>query len=560
MIIRSLFARLAFIVNKKGLSDFNAGMRAAKKSMIGLAAMVAGGTVVLGAFIKEGAKLEQIKVAFRTMLGSASLAKETLDNLFQFARRTPFEIQGVLGTARILMGMGSSASQLLPQLKMVGDVASGLAVPLEQIALSFGKVQAAGYLTGYELQNLRRAGVPLVKELSKIMGKNREEVQHLVRIRKVSFQLFEQAFKNMTEAGGVFNNLMFEQSKTLLGIFVNVKDYLKEIIMFTGELLLPVTKKIAKSVLDWLKVNQKMLQQRVGKFLVTIVKILSSLLGIIWEITRSFYILAEAVGGTERILKLMLFTMSALIGLGFAQAIGLITSGIYQFLTATKVTAVLLAGLPALASLWGIAVLIVLDSLYRYLTGWKGKTLAGWFDEKFLGGKLKKKFENLKEDLLEIKDIIYGVSLIIAGLFAHDFGKGGMFREGLGILKGLKEKRQGKQFDKLMKGEIGFSDYRFQRGFSMYEPKEEKGSFFKDFFRGMYTPVEKLVKSFDYSNEMLGFASFIGDKISGGNVNNNTPITINQTLNGVTRDDAGVIADRTSQALKEIIDYHNIVF
>ena len=111
--IRSLFARLAFVVDNRKLQDFHRGINIAKKSMIALSAGVATGTFVVGKFVKEAAKLEQIKIAFTTMLGSADLAKETLDGLFKFARRTPFEIFGVLGTARILMGMGSSAKQLL---------------------------------------------------------------------------------------------------------------------------------------------------------------------------------------------------------------------------------------------------------------------------------------------------------------------------------------------------------------------------------------------------------------------------------------------------------------
>ena len=445
MIIRSLFARLAFMADTRKLKDFNLGLKRVKQSMIGLAALWGVGTVALGGFIREAAKLEQIKVAFKTMLGSAGLAKETLAELFEFARVTPFEIPGVLGTARILLGMGSAARDLRPQLKMIGDIAAGLSVPLEQIAMSFGKVQAAGYLTGYELQNLRRAGVPLVKELSAILGKDREAVQHMVRTRKVSFDLFQQAFKNMTEAGGVFHNLMFEQAKTLLGIISNIKDAIRITAMEAGEILLPTVKKFTQGILLWLEANKKIIRLRIGNFLKILGKYLAEITGFLFEVVRGFYLFAEALGGTEKVLKILLVTMTGLIMLGFASAIGYITIGLYKLAAAAIAGQVAFTAWPLVIGLAFGFLYLAIDDLYRYLTGWKGKTVAGWFDEKFLGGNLKKKFNDFKGELIDIKDLVHGLGLLIAGLFTGDFGEGGMFRRGLAVLDKIslreKEKR-----------------------------------------------------------------------------------------------------------------------
>jgi len=533
------------------------------------------GTIALGGFIREAAKLEQIKVAFKTMLGSAGLAKETLAELFEFARVTPFEIPGVLGTARILLGMGSAAKELRPQLKMIGDIAAGLSVPLEQIAMSFGKVQAAGYLTGYELQNLRRAGVPLVRELSAILGKGREAVQHMVRTRKVSFDLFQQAFKNMTEAGGVFHNLMFEQAKTLLGIISNIKDAIRITAMEAGEILLPTVKKFTQGILLWLEANKKIIRLRIGNFLKILGKYLAEITGFLFEVVRGFYLFAEALGGTEKVLKILLVTMTGIIMLGFASAIGYITAGLYKLAAAALAGQLSFSAWPLVIGLAFGFLFLAIDDLYRYLTGWKGKTLIGWFDKKFLGGNLKSKFNDLKDDLIEIKNITHGVALVIGGLLSRDFGKGGMFREGLAMLKDVKSQKA--SFGKLMKGKISYSDYE-QKGQGFSVSTKGEGGFFKNVLGGLFgdltKPLTEPLKTWkkeiprmkETTEKVIYAPSNLINAIEAGakrqmvtepaqkwkQMLSPVTVTINQTLNNVTEEDAKAIATMTGQELYQI--------
>ena len=583
MIIRSLFARLAFLVNNKGLKDWHKGIKAAKRSMMALAAVTTAGTLVIGGFLREAAKLEQIEVAFKTMLGGAQLAKETLAELFEFARVTPFEIPGVLGTARILLGMGSTAKELRPQLKMVGDVAAGLSVPLEQIALSFGKVQAAGYLTGYELQNLRRAGVPLVRELSKITGKEREEVQHLVRTRKISFDLFQQAFENMTEAGGTFHNLMFEQAKTLLGIISNVKDAIRIVAMETGKILLPRAKEFMRVIMIWLETNKEILKLRIGKFLKVIGLYLSKIGHIIWEIIRSAYWLAESLGGVEKVLKAILFGMTAIIGLGFAQALGYITISVIK-LIASLTTLGLVGGLtPILIGTAIVALGIILDDLYRYLSGKKGKAITKWFDESFFSGKIKSGFESFKNWIEEIKLSFIGLKMTLqehaellknlwgmwSGLATLNFSKfKSHFKNILNMGKEkIKEKFTPQYFMETIKGiPAGMAQTvrnigAVGEGLNLVPNIPKATQAWKDAFPDMKDRFK------DFLNFPSDVDRYIGQSIRDTKTNRMwaeklrpISIKINQALNNVTREDSNYIAEKTSKAIKEIVDYHNIVF
>lgn len=148
-----------------------------KKSYSGLqSVMTAVGTAGVAAFgglsllsagiVKAGADFEQTQIAFETMLGSAELAKQTLQELSQFAATTPFELTQLEEASKRLLAYGLSAEELLPTLRMLGDISAGVGMDkLPQLILAFGQVRAATKLTGMELRQFSEAGVPLLGAL-----------------------------------------------------------------------------------------------------------------------------------------------------------------------------------------------------------------------------------------------------------------------------------------------------------------------------------------------------------------------------------------------------------
>ena len=80
-----------------------AASAAGKLSNLGLAAgtalvagLVAGGAEIL----RFSAKMEQAKIGFTTLLGSADKAAAHLRELNTFANETPFEVEGLINTSR----------------------------------------------------------------------------------------------------------------------------------------------------------------------------------------------------------------------------------------------------------------------------------------------------------------------------------------------------------------------------------------------------------------------------------------------------------------------------
>lgn len=202
------------------------------------------------AAIKTAADFEQTQIAFTSMLGSAEKAKTLLKDLTDFGAKTPFQLSEVEQGAKQLLAMGAATENIIPELRMLGDVSAGLGVPMERLILNFGQVRLQGKLTGRELRDFAVAGVPLIDELADSLGVAKDEVANLVSEGKVGFEDVRVAFQNMTSEGGIFHNLMQDQSETTAGKFSNLKDETEKLARAIGLELLPFAETMIEKTKD----------------------------------------------------------------------------------------------------------------------------------------------------------------------------------------------------------------------------------------------------------------------------------------------------------------------
>ena len=173
--------------------------------------------------------LEQAKNAFTTMLWSSKQAETMLQNLSDFAAKTPFELPEVRQNAKQLLAMGVSAENVIPTLKALGDVASWTGADMSRLAMNYGQVITQGKLTSRELKDFLVNGVPLLDELAKNAGKSKEEIQNMISSGQISANDVTKAFETMTSEGGKFADMMATQSSTLSGQWSNFQDQLSQI-------------------------------------------------------------------------------------------------------------------------------------------------------------------------------------------------------------------------------------------------------------------------------------------------------------------------------------------
>lgn len=116
--------------------------------------------------IDVASDMQQAKVGFTTMLGSADMATKTLKELSDFAKKTPFTFPSIVEASQRLLAYNVEAKDLIPTLTTLGNIASGVGMEkMPQLILAFGQVKAATRLTGMELRQFSEAGVPLLQAL-----------------------------------------------------------------------------------------------------------------------------------------------------------------------------------------------------------------------------------------------------------------------------------------------------------------------------------------------------------------------------------------------------------
>lgn len=170
--------------------------------------------------------MQQLQVALSTILQDEGRAKELIGEITQFAARTPFNLDDVASGAKQLLAYGSSAENVVEELSMLGDVASGLQIPIGQLIYLYGTLRTQGRAMTVDIRQFAGRGIPIYEELAKVLGVSKDQVGELVKEGKVGFKEVEQAFKNMTSEGGKFNDLMENSAGTWPQRISNMQDKL----------------------------------------------------------------------------------------------------------------------------------------------------------------------------------------------------------------------------------------------------------------------------------------------------------------------------------------------
>jgi tape measure domain-containing protein len=194
-----------------------------------LAIGILGGGAALGAFavkaIMASDEMERTKNAFTALLGSSKAAEVFYDQLKEFAKSTPFELEQLQGYAQQLVAVGVNSKQIVPDLKAAGDMVSALGgdpAKLGVLVDNMARVQSAGHVTGRALMEMSNAGIPIRSILEKAFHMTPDVLAKAVSGGKITADQFTKAFQKGTE--GRFGGLMAKQMDTITGILSNLQD------------------------------------------------------------------------------------------------------------------------------------------------------------------------------------------------------------------------------------------------------------------------------------------------------------------------------------------------
>lgn len=194
------------------------------------AAATAAAAAVIGfakAGIEGAASMEQARISFEVMTGSASTAAAMIDELRGLAAESPLNFADIQQAAKVLLAMGEDSRLVVDDIEMLGHVASGSGQNLVELAQVFGQVMQAGRLTGNELRQFNERGIPLLTTLADQMGVSKQAIRDMVEEGAIGSADVVKAFQKMTGEGGIFANMMGRQADTLSGQWEKFKENLQ---------------------------------------------------------------------------------------------------------------------------------------------------------------------------------------------------------------------------------------------------------------------------------------------------------------------------------------------
>lgn len=244
------------ITGSKGFNNSLGLLGGSLGSLGGLAAGAAAGFAAMklkdyGQYaLQTAASFEQLAISFRVMTGSAQTGQELTDAIIKLGAETPMTAQQLSKAAQLLLSFGESAENIIPDLKLLGDITGGEVNRFNMLALAFAQVGANGKLMGQDLLQMVNAGFNPLQIISQKTGKSMGELRKEMEEGRISFQMVAQAMKDAASEGGRYFGLMEQQSQSLNGRLSTLGDTWEQVSKNIGDFFLPMAKAAVNSLIS----------------------------------------------------------------------------------------------------------------------------------------------------------------------------------------------------------------------------------------------------------------------------------------------------------------------
>lgn len=184
----------------------------------------------LRAVVDIGGELENQKIAMASILQDEGKATTIFNQIKKLAIASPFGIMDLNQYAKQLSAYSIPYNELYDTMKRLADISAGVGVDMGRIILAYGQIKAAKFLKGTELRQLTEANIPMVDKLaerfSKLEGRivSAGEVLDMISKKKVTFEDVKDVLWELTDDGGMFNNMQEVLSESVKSKWKNLAD------------------------------------------------------------------------------------------------------------------------------------------------------------------------------------------------------------------------------------------------------------------------------------------------------------------------------------------------
>ena len=190
-------------------------------------------------------------VGFTTMLGSGEAAQSMLNDLRDFAAKTPFQFEDLTKAASRMIAMGTAAEDVIPTLTAVGEAAAGLGLGsagVDRITRALGQMGAKGKIGGDDLRQWSEAGVPALRYLAEAAGVTTAEMSKMIEKGIIPA---EEGVKVLVQSMSAdFGGLMAEQADTAIGALSNLEDATATLGTEVGQRMIPIVKSFSERLAE----------------------------------------------------------------------------------------------------------------------------------------------------------------------------------------------------------------------------------------------------------------------------------------------------------------------
>lgn len=239
-----------------GLSGALGSLGGSLGSLGGLAAGAAAGFVAMklkdyGQYaLQTAASFEQLAISFRVMTGSAQTGQELTDAIIELGAKTPMTAHQLSKAAQLLLSFGESAENIIPDLKLLGDITGGEVNRFNQLSLAFAQVGANGRLMGQDLLQMVNAGFNPLQIISQKTGRSMGELRKEMEEGRISFQMVAEAMQDAASEGGRYFGLMEQQAGSLNGLLSTNADTWEQVAKNIGDMFLPMAKAAVQGLIN----------------------------------------------------------------------------------------------------------------------------------------------------------------------------------------------------------------------------------------------------------------------------------------------------------------------
>lgn len=225
------FAGKTFTSTVRILDYATKPLRAIKDNLFSIKSLVAGvmGGVATNQLVMNPINMadtiENTKIGFETLLGSAELAEKQIADIKEFAAKTPFDTMEVVSNVQQMLNSGWDLNNVMSDMKIIGDAAAATGNSTEgftRIITAINQMRMSGKVNSQDMMQMTNANLPGWMIMAEGLGMTVQELRAAVQDGAVDA---ETGIAGLLEGLKKYEGMMDQIStRTVGGLWSNIQD------------------------------------------------------------------------------------------------------------------------------------------------------------------------------------------------------------------------------------------------------------------------------------------------------------------------------------------------